>query len=227
MADLDFDQEDLSSNHPLKTTIQGADMQASDWVEQAAAQTQAVSGDNYVQLDRGVLTANQLTNLLNSLPGKLTFVDQNNQFLYYNNSPENQQNKKLAMQVGDSLENTHPRQISSYVKQVVHDLKTGQSDIVKIPLPTNNKGKYIVYFYKAVHDYDGQYAGINEWSLDIMPLIKWYLKQTGQELVSVNSAKRSDLDVTNRASQNSNNSQTINPDSLPDSITGASAHLDK
>lgn len=39
LANSDFEQEDLSSNHPLKTTIQGVDMQASDWVEQAAAQT--------------------------------------------------------------------------------------------------------------------------------------------------------------------------------------------
>lgn len=97
LANSDFEQEDLSSNHPLKTTIQGVDMQASDWVEQAAAQTQATCGDNYVQLDRGILTADQLTNLLNSLPGKLTFVDPNNQFLYYNNSPENQKNQKLAV----------------------------------------------------------------------------------------------------------------------------------
>ncbi|NUF98141.1 hypothetical protein GYW21_04905 [Lactobacillus mellis] len=34
---------------------------------------------------------------MNSFPGKLTFVDPNNQFLYYNNSPENQKNQKLAL----------------------------------------------------------------------------------------------------------------------------------
>ncbi len=33
LANSDFEQEDLSSNHPLKTTIQGVDMQASDLVE--------------------------------------------------------------------------------------------------------------------------------------------------------------------------------------------------
>lgn len=230
LANSDFEQEDLSSNHPLKTTIQGVDMQASDWVEQAAAQTQATCGDNYVQLDRGILTADQLTNLLNSLPGKLTFVDPNNQFLYYNNSPENQKNQKLAVQVGDSIENTHPHQISSYVKQVMHALKTGQSDLVKIPLPTNNQERYVVYFYKAVHDQAGNYAGVNEWSVDIMPLINWYLQQTGQKLGPSNSAPaapKSDMDALTGASQSAAKSQTIDPDDLPDSITGASTHLDK
>ena len=66
---------------------------------------------------------------------------------------------------------------------MVHALKTGQSDLVKIPLLTNNQESYVVYFYKVVHDQAGNYASVNEWSVDIMPLINWYLHQIEQKLV--------------------------------------------
>ncbi|MCP6717542.1 PAS domain-containing protein, partial [Klebsiella pneumoniae] len=68
----------------VETTIKGVNMHAADWVEQAAAKTHAAEGDDYVKLDRGVLTVNQLNWFLNSMPMELTYADANNQFLYYN-----------------------------------------------------------------------------------------------------------------------------------------------
>ncbi|MFL4114117.1 hypothetical protein, partial [Pseudomonas aeruginosa] len=35
----------------------------------------------------------------------------------------------------------------------------------------------------AMHDENGEYAGINEYILDFKPIIEWYLQQTGQQLV--------------------------------------------
>ena len=34
-----------------------------------------------------------------------------------------------------------------------------------------------------MYDDNGNYAGINEYILDFKPIVDWYLKQTGQELV--------------------------------------------
>ena len=52
--------------------------------EQAAEAVQAVEGDTYVKLDRGILTVDQLNYFLKSMPMELTYADSNNQFLYYN-----------------------------------------------------------------------------------------------------------------------------------------------
>lgn len=48
--------EDLHAKGTIETTIEGVDMAADDWVEQAAEAVQAVEGDTYVKLDRGILT---------------------------------------------------------------------------------------------------------------------------------------------------------------------------
>lgn len=45
--------EDLSASGKAKTTIAGVDMNADDWVEQAAKKVGAAEGDDYVKLDRG------------------------------------------------------------------------------------------------------------------------------------------------------------------------------
>ena len=51
-----------------------------------AAITGAVSGDTYVKLDHGILTVNQIDMFLKAMPFELTYADDNNQFLYYNNA---------------------------------------------------------------------------------------------------------------------------------------------
>jgi DUF438 domain-containing protein len=54
------------------------------WLEKAAEAVGAVSGNTYVQLNRGLLTVDQINYFLDSMPMELTFADSNNQFLYYN-----------------------------------------------------------------------------------------------------------------------------------------------
>ena len=53
-------KEDLMATGKIDTTIEGLDMYAPDWVEQAAEKVNAVEGDTYVKLNRGVLTVNQI-----------------------------------------------------------------------------------------------------------------------------------------------------------------------
>ena len=72
--------EDLHAKGTIETTIEGVDMAADDWVEQAAEAVQAVEGDTYVKLDRGILTVDQLNYFLKSMPMELTYADSNNQF---------------------------------------------------------------------------------------------------------------------------------------------------
>lgn len=180
------DSEDLGATGKISTTVEGIDMNAPDWVEQAAKKTNAAEGNDYVKLDRGLLTVDQLNAFLNSMPLELTYADNNNQFIYYNKMgpAEDMLARRTPDQAGDPLSTVHPMKarVIKHVKQVIHALRTGASQEVRMPVPGNTADKYVVHNYRAMHDPDGNYMGVNENVVDIMPMIKWYLKQTGQKL---------------------------------------------
>ncbi len=192
--------EDLHATGKVATTVEGIEMAAEDWLEQAAKQTKAAEGSDYVKLDRGLLTVDQLNYFLASMPMELTYADHNNQFLYYNKT--NEAGEMLAArtpgQVGSSLANCHPEAAFKNVEWVIQQLRSGATDIVQVHVPKQVPEKYIVHNYQAMHDQDGNYMGINEYIWDLKPTIEWYLKQTGQTLVgsetvdAVSSASVSD-----------------------------------
>ena len=192
--------EDLYATGKVATTVEGIEMAAEDWLEQAAKQTKAAEGSDYVKLDRGLLTVDQLNYFLASMPMELTYADHNNQFLYYNKTKE--AGEMLAArtpgQVGNPLANCHPEAAFKNVEWVIQQLRSGATDIVQVHVPKQVPEKYIVHNYQAMHDQDGNYMGINEYIWDLKPTIEWYLKQTGQTLVggetvdAVSSASVSD-----------------------------------
>ena len=177
--------EDLHAKGTIETTIEGVDMAADDWVEQAAEAVQAVEGDTYVKLDRGILTVDQLNYFLKSMPMELTYADSNNQFLYYNKkmAAEEMFAKRQPGQVGNPLANCHPPKALKNVEWVIQQLRSGKTDAIRVHVPMHGPDTYVVHNYQAMYDDNGNYAGINEYILDFKPIVDWYLKQTGQELV--------------------------------------------
>jgi len=180
--------EDLYATGAIDTTIKDVDMTADDWVEQAAEKTEAVEGNTYVKLDRGVLTVDQLNYFLKSMPLELTYADSNNQFLYYNRNAEAEDMfaSRSPEQVGSPLAQCHPERTYTGVAWVIQQLRTGKQDRVTVHVPTHGPDKFVVHNYQAMRDEDGNYMGINEYVQDIKPIIDWYLKQTGQELTGGN-----------------------------------------
>ncbi|EGP5312849.1 hypothetical protein D6671_13545 [Enterococcus faecium] len=178
--------EDLYAKGSIPTTIEGVEMAAEDWVEQASEKVNAVKGDTYVELDRGILTVDQINYFLKSMPLELTFADSNNQFLYYNRNAEAEDMfaKRWPRQVGNALAYCHPEQVHNNVAWVIAQLRSGAQDAVRVRVPTHGPDKFVVHTYQAMHDDEGNYVGINEYILDYQPLVDWYLQQTGQELVT-------------------------------------------
>ncbi|MGX7107268.1 NAD(P)H-dependent oxidoreductase [Hutsoniella sourekii] len=177
-------EEDLMATQPIDTTID-VDMNADDWVEQAAEKVQACEGDDYVKLDRGVLTVNQLNYLLNSLPLEITYADYNNQYLYYNHHKDasDMLAPRTPESVGSPLGVVHPDRAQAGAASVVQKLRSGQEDVVRMHIKKDYPEKYIVHNYQAMYDENGAYMGINEYIHDLKPIIDWYLAQTGQKLV--------------------------------------------
>lgn len=180
-----IDTEDLYATGSIETTIDGLNKSADDWLEQAVEKVNAVEGNTYVKLDRGILTVNQLDYFLNSMPIELTFMDSNNQFLYYNyNTPaEEMLASTQPTQVGSPIAELHPEGGHKRVEMLIQQLRSGKIDTFPIHVPTHGPDKFVVHNYKAIRDKDGNYLGVNEYVQDLQPTINWYLKQTNQELI--------------------------------------------
>lgn len=204
--------EDLFATGKVDTTIEGIDKSAEDWVEQAAKVTNAASGSDYVVLNRGVLTVDQINYFLASMPMELTYADHNNQFLYYNyTKPADEMlASRTPGQAGNPLADCHPEDKYKSVEWVIQQLRSGAQDCVRVHVPTHGPNKFVVHNYQAMHDEEGNYVGINEYIWDLKPTIDWYLKQTGQTLAgdvdAVSSASVShadDVDGVSGASEKS------------------------
>lgn len=183
-------EENLMAIGQIDTTIEGVDLYAADWVEQAAKKVKAVEGKTYVKLNRGVLTVDQIDALLDSIPLEFSYIDANNQFLYYNNDKPAAEMiaPSKPESVGQPLGTLHPEMITQMVQNIVAQLRTGDLDLFQISHPRKNGAQYVTHNYKRIQDKDGNYMGINEYVQDLKPLIDYYLKETGQKLVPDDNA---------------------------------------
>ena len=161
--------EDLYCTNPIATTIQG------------------------VKLDHGILTVNQIDMFLKAMPFELTYADDNNQFLYYNNAhqePSTMFGKRVRVQAGSRLGTVHaslPPARMKNVEWVVGVLRNGDQEYVRTIVPGQPEGVINTHNYKAMYYPDGSYAGINEIIFNFQPWLDWYLETTGQRLVGGNA----------------------------------------
>lgn len=65
-----------------------------------------------------------------------------------------------------------------------------------------------------MHDEDNNYKGVNEWAVDLKPIVDYYLQATGQKLVA---DPNSQVDATSGASK-----QPAKPEVKVDATTSAS-----
>ena len=184
-----IEPEDLDCGKPIATTIQGIDPDDPDWLEKAAKQVNAVEGNTYVKLDNGLLTVDQLNMFLNAMPFELTYADDNNQFLYYNNKhqePNTMLGKRVLEQVGSRMSTVHgtlPPARMKNVECVIGTLRNGNQEYVRTIVPGTPPEIINTHNYQAMYYPDGSYAGINEIIFNFKHWLDWYLEATGQRLV--------------------------------------------
>ncbi|KXT76693.1 NAD(P)H-dependent oxidoreductase [Streptococcus sp. DD12] len=222
--------EDLDATGVLPTTITEVDPDDPDWVEKVAELTGAVSGDTYVKLDHGILTVDQINMFLKAMPFELTYADDNNQFLYYNNAhqdPETMLAKRVPEQSGNRLSTVHnslPAGRMKNVEWVVGSLRNGNEEYIRTLIPGSTE-VLNTHNYQAMYYPDGSYAGINEIVFDFKPWLDWYLQTTGQRLVggagSAAPAGHGGADATSGAS--AAGGQAADSGSA-DATSGASSH---
>lgn len=184
-----IEPEDLYCQGSIETTVKGIDPDDPDWLEKAAKQVNAVEGNTYVKLNNGLLTVDQLNMFLNAMPFELTYADDNNQFLYYNNNHQEAATmlgKRVKEQVGNRLATVHgtlsPARMKN-VEWVVGTLRNGNQEYVRTIVPGTPPEIINTHNYQAMYYPDGSYAGINEIIFNFKPWLDWYLNETGQRLV--------------------------------------------
>lgn len=64
MAAKEYLTENFAASGKSRYTISGVASKDPEWLEKAAAKTHAASGDDYVKLDSGLLTVNQINWML-------------------------------------------------------------------------------------------------------------------------------------------------------------------
>ncbi|PMR93107.1 NADPH-dependent FMN reductase [Streptococcus intermedius] len=227
-----IEPEDLDVTNPIATTIQGIDPDDPEWVEKAAAMVGAVSGDTYVKLDHGILTVDQINMFLKSMPFELTYADDNNQFLYYNNAyqdPDTMLAKRVPSQSGNRLSTVHnslPASRMKNVEWVVGTLRNGNQEYVRTLIPNPHSPVLNTHNYQAMYYPDGSYAGINEIVFNFRPWLEWYLETTGQRLVGGNgpfvpTGENVSADTTSGASDAGSHSDSTGE---ADATSAASSH---
>ncbi len=130
----------MDCDKPIATTVTEVDPDDPEWVKKVAEITGAVSGDIYVKLDHGILTVNQIDMFLKAMPFELTYADDNNQFLYYNNAhqdPDTMLAKRVPSQSGSRMSTVHgslPPARMKNVEWVIGTLRNGNQEYVRTKL---------------------------------------------------------------------------------------------
>lgn len=115
-------------------------------------------------LDTGLLSLEQIMALFDHLPVDMTFVDENDEVCYFNNSKERHFPRSRAI-IGRKVQNCHPPESLEIVNRIVGSFRTGEKDSEAFWIQM--KGKFIHIRYYAVRDRDNKYLGTLEVSQDI------------------------------------------------------------
>jgi DUF438 domain-containing protein len=115
-------------------------------------------------LDTGQLTAEQVNLLLTHLPVDISFVNENDEVLYYSATPERIFPRSPGV-IGRRVQNCHPPKSVGTVEKILGEFKAGRKDQAEFWIQMRGRFLHIRYF--AVRDAAGTYRGCLEVSQDV------------------------------------------------------------
>ena len=117
----------------------------------------------------GSLNLNQLNLILNNLPLDITYVDENDKVLFYNETKTRHFPRNPSV-IGRLVENCHPPKSIDIVKKIIKSFKNGEKNTAEFYI--NYKDRFISITYYAIRDENNNYKGILETSQDITDIKK-------------------------------------------------------
>jgi DUF438 domain-containing protein len=122
-----------------------------------------------LNLDTGQLTPEQVNLMLTHLPVDISFVNEQDEVVYYSASPERIFPRSPGV-IGRKVQNCHPPKSMGSVQKILDAFRTGKKDTADFWIQMH--GKFILIRYFAVRDGEGNYRGCLEVSQDVTAIRK-------------------------------------------------------
>jgi DUF438 domain-containing protein len=107
--------------------------------------------------------------LLTHLPVDISFVNENDEVVYYSATPDRLFPRSPGV-IGRRIQNCHPPKSVDMVEKILSSFKAGTKDVAEFWIQMRGKVIHIRYF--AVRDSAGKYRGCLEVSQDITQIQK-------------------------------------------------------
>ncbi|MGZ5497693.1 MAG: DUF438 domain-containing protein [Candidatus Aminicenantales bacterium] len=117
-----------------------------------------------IDLDRGVLSAEQIDLLLTRLPVDITFVDEHDTVAYYSATPDRIFPRSAGV-IGRKVQNCHPSKSLEIVDRILRAFRSGARSSAEFWIESGDKFLYIRYL--ALRDGAGAYRGALEVTQDV------------------------------------------------------------
>lgn len=136
-----------------------------EWVPSSIA-AKALSEEQVgsMNLDTGQITPEQVNMILTHLPVDISFVNENDEVVYYSATKERIFPRSPGI-IGRKVQNCHPPKSVDIVEKILEAFKKGEKDSADFWIQM--RGKFILIRYFAVRDAKGQYRGCLEVSQDV------------------------------------------------------------
>lgn len=132
------------------------------WDKAENKSTKAANKSEYskeeIVMPGGHMTIEQLTELLNTIPLEISFIDENNINRFFNEGPK--VFKRPGMAIDREVFSCHPPKIEPMVRAIIEDFRNNKRDSVQVW--TEKGGRSMLVTYMAVRDKEENYIGTVE-----------------------------------------------------------------
>ncbi len=141
------------------------------WQPAALSLQQALLAEKVgsLNLDTGQLTAEQVNLIMTHLPIDISYVNENDEVVYYSASPERIFPRSPGV-IGRKVQNCHPPKSVGMVEKILSEFKAGTKSVADFWIQM--KGRFILIKYFAVRNASGEYRGCLEVSQDVTEIRK-------------------------------------------------------
>ncbi len=120
--------------------------------------------DDKTHYDEGYLTPEQVNSIFRILPVDITYVNENDQVVFYNRGDERVFPRSAGI-IGREVKFCHPPKSVDQVLRILEEFKAGRQDVAEFWIQF--KGQFVHIQYFAVRDEDKTYRGVIEMSQDV------------------------------------------------------------
>ncbi len=120
--------------------------------------------DDKTHYDEGYLTPEQVNAIFRILPVDITYVNENDQVVFYNRGDERVFPRSAGI-IGREVKFCHPPKSVDQVLRILEEFKAGRQNVAEFWIQF--KGQFVHIQYFAVRDEDGTYKGVIEMSQDV------------------------------------------------------------